>query len=112
MHFTPSPTNGFERPTVRRTDKPHSPHTGLKVIAQESHGCWQIIVEHHRRGVTVPRDQYSVRMREELTGREEYLTGFPSKTTAINAARRKIDFIHCLRRPRTAQQRRARRGGR
>jgi hypothetical protein len=104
MSFSQRPRNERPPTALRRVDKSHALHTGLKVVVEETHRAWRILVEHRRVGLTLPRDQFSVRIRDESESQEEYLTGFSTKLSAIEAARKRIDFIVDIRRPRTARR--------
>ena len=84
-----------------RFDTGHRSHTGLKTVQCEIYRTWEIIIEHCTLGLTIRREQFSVRIVDTLAQREEYLKGFPSRVTAMRAARRRIDFIRDIRDPRT-----------
>jgi hypothetical protein len=76
-------------------------HTGLRVLEETDYRSWKIIVEHVVLGMTLRREQYRLRLVDTHDSREEYLTGFANKVTALEAARRRIDFILDIQRPRT-----------
>ncbi len=97
-HF---PASGF----IRR-DAAHLSHSGLKTVHQEDYRTWNMVLEHCTLGMTIRRHRYSVKIYQATTGREEYLTGFSSHLTALQAARRKIDFILDIRDPRAPRRRR------
>jgi hypothetical protein len=50
--------------------------------------------------MTLRRDQYHVRIRDERASHDEYLRGFASPLAAVQAAQRRIDFILDIQRPR------------
>ncbi len=91
-------------------------HTGLRAVDELTYRSWKIVVEHRVLGMTLRREQYSLRLIDELATREEYLTGFANKVIAREAARRRIDFILDIqlprtRRPQLRRPRRARNAG-
>ena len=94
----------------RRFDAAHRPHTGLKIVQHEEYRDWEISLEHHTSGMTIQRDQYSVKIVDTTIAREEYLKGFSSRVSAMQAARHRIDFILDIRDPH-APRRRPRRVG-
>jgi len=78
-------------------------HTGLRIVDETDYRSWKIIVEHVVLGMTLRREQYRLRLVDLRDSREEYLTGFANKVTALEAARRRIDFILDIQRPRTGK---------
>ncbi len=102
---SPSDTRSY------RFDTGHRSHTGLKTVQHEIYRTWEIMIEHCTLGLTIRREQFSVRITDTLAQRDEYLKGFPSRVTAMQAARRRIDFIRDIRDPR-APRRKAKREAR
>jgi hypothetical protein len=85
------------------------PRSGLTRVHHEEYDGWHLEVNLRRVGSTIPRDQYSVTIRKELSAHEEYLSGFSSKAAAISAGHQRIDLLqHVHRRP-CRQPRRQRR---
>jgi hypothetical protein len=76
-------------------------HTGLRVVDQVVYRSWKIVVEYVVVGMTLRREQYRLRLVDTTGTHEEYLTGFASKVTALESARRRIDFILDIQKPRT-----------
>jgi hypothetical protein len=101
-------TPGSHRSITTRFRALHGQHTGLQVLGRETYRRWTLIVEHRQLGVTVRRDQFSVRIEDEQDTGNEYLTGFASRATALQAARRRVDFIMDIQRPRMPQRNRRR----
>ncbi len=99
--FQRSSNSGF-----LRFDAAHLSHTGLKVVRQENYRTWEMTLEHCTHGMTVRRHRYNIKITDTEAAREEYLAGFSSQTTALQAARRRIDFILDIRDPRTPRRRR------
>ncbi len=88
-----------------RFDAAHVIHTGLKAVHQEDYRTWEMVLEHCTLGMTLRRDRYSVKISDTTAAREEYLTGFPSRIAAMQAARRRIDFILDIQDPRRPRRR-------
>ncbi len=78
---------------TRRFDAAHVMHTGLKAVHQESYRAWEMVLEHCMLGTTLRRHRYNVKITDTAAVREEYLTGYASRITALQAARRRIDFL-------------------
>ena len=89
----------------RRFDAAHRRHSGLKTVQHEEYRDWEISLEHHTTGMTIQRDQYSAKIADTTNAREEYLKGYSSRVSAMQAARRRIDFILDIRDPRTPRRR-------
>lgn len=102
MFYRPTPNKSFYR-----IDASHRGHTGLKVVQSEMHRTWKVAIEHCVTGLTVRRDRYSARITDTLGEREEYLTGFCSRSSAIQAAQRRVDFILDIQDPHRKRKRRA-----
>jgi hypothetical protein len=81
----------------------------LRVIDHQEYRDWELTTEHLVTGFTMRREQFHVRLTHMSDGREEYLRGFASRVQALQAARRRVDFIVEIRDPRTVQQRSRRR---
>lgn len=77
----------------------HVPHTGVGSVTREEIGDWVLEVAHRQVGSVVKRDQYSVTIRREAPAYEERLTGFSSKTTALQEARRRVELLAHVREP-------------
>ena len=73
------------------------PHTGLGGVVREEVQGWTIELAHRKVGSAIRRDQYSVAIRREFPAHEEYLTGFSSKTSALAAARKRVDLLQSIR---------------
>jgi hypothetical protein len=80
-------------------------HTGLRVVDKLVYRGWRIVVEHVIVGMTLRREQYRLRLIDTQHAREEYLTGFASKVTALDSARRRIDFLLDIQQPRARKYR-------
>ncbi len=83
----------------RRFDSPHSRHTGLRVVQHEQYRQWEITIEHCITGMTLRRDRYNATIADTAATRDEHLKGFSSRTAALQAAQRRIDFILDIRDP-------------
>ena len=99
------PPGSFNHGYFRRTDQRHTHHTGLRSIARELYRSWEIIVEHRVVGTTMRREQFSARISDTTARREENLCGFSSKSAALEAARRRVDFIRDIVKPNARRQR-------
>ncbi len=94
MHYrfhvgTPHPSGKWE----------HQPHTGVGHVWREATGDWQLEMTHRQVGMTIKRDQYAVTIRRDVPAYEEMLVGFSSKSTALAAARKRINLLSHLRGP-------------
>lgn len=78
----------------------HIPHSGVGTVHSETEGDWTITVTHRRTGTTIRRDVYNVLLRSNRTSKEESLTGFASKPSALAAARRRIAFLSSVKKRR------------
>ena len=90
----------------RRFDASHRRHSGLKIVQHEAYRTWEIAIEHCTTGTTIRRERYGAKITDTEAAREEYLRGFSSHVSAIQAARRRIDFILDIRNPRAPRRRR------
>jgi hypothetical protein len=77
----------------------HIPHTGIGHVTGEAIGDWTLELSHRQVGVTMKRDQYSVKIRRESPAHEELLSGFSSKAAAMEAARKRVDLLSHMREP-------------
>jgi hypothetical protein len=91
--------------------------TGVGVVCSELYLGWRIDLTRRSLGLTMRREQFSVTIRRESPFAEMFLSGFSSKQTALAAARRRVQLLQPMPRPknsgphaqRTDRKRRARR---
>jgi len=109
FYARPSRSHAVNLPFFRR-DSQHKGPTGVRLVARERYRGWQLQVEQSRVGVTLTRTQFSIRLSDPVARREEYLPGFSRRSTAEQAARRRVDYLIDVHDPHTQrmqQQRRA-----
>jgi hypothetical protein len=78
----------------------HLPHTGIAQVASETIGDWTLELAHRQVGVSIKRDQFSVKLYRQTPPYEELLSGFATKDAALAAARKRVDLLSHLREPR------------
>jgi len=77
----------------------HLARTGVGNVTTELYHGWSIELTHRTVGATIRRDQYTATLRRVSPFHEEQLPGFANKTAALNAAKKRIDFLLAVRRP-------------
>jgi hypothetical protein len=92
-HMEPAHEHDRSHLAVHRIDESHRRHTGLQAVGRDEYRDWEIVVEHRKVGMTLKREQFSVTISDTMSSRSEYLRGFASRLSAVQAAQRRIDFI-------------------
>jgi hypothetical protein len=85
------------------SDAPRQVPAGKGAVYLDVYRRWEIRVERRAVGMTLHRERFGFRIADPETARVEYVTGFTSRLTAIQAAQRRIDVILDIQDPPAAE---------